>query len=140
MSIVYLCGHLHTLGGLVPQMYTIQNEGFAELELADWKDGRVLVKYRLNVKLTINCTAMFLYRFRLMAFDQGSFSFIDIRHGQWPIILVTYPRIPWLTIRNMETEEDQKENIKYIRYLSILIYYTIFNEIYSIHVSSYHNF
>lgn len=59
MSIVYLCGHLHTLGGLVPQMYTIQNEGFAELELADWKDGRVLVKSRFNVKLIINCTVMF---------------------------------------------------------------------------------
>lgn len=44
MSIVYLCGHLHTLGGLVPQMYTMQSEGFAELELADWKDGRTLVE------------------------------------------------------------------------------------------------
>ncbi|XP_027844232.1 transmembrane protein 62-like isoform X3 [Aphis gossypii] len=100
MSIVYLCGHLHTLGGLVPQMYTMQSEGFAELELADWKDGRT---------------------FRLLAFDKGSFSFIDIRHGQWPIILVTNPKIPWLTIRNMETEEDQKANIKYIRILAFSI-------------------
>lgn len=58
----------------------------------------------------------------MVAFDQGSFSFIDIRHGQWPIILVTNPRIPWLTIRNMETEEGQKANIKYIRYLSILYF------------------
>lgn len=45
MSMVYLCGHLHTLGGLVPQMYTVQDEGFAELELADWKDARMLVVY-----------------------------------------------------------------------------------------------
>lgn len=43
MSIAYLCGHLHTLGGLVPQMYTMQDEGFAELELADWKDRRMLM-------------------------------------------------------------------------------------------------
>jgi len=120
MSIVYLCGHLHTLGGLVPQMYTMQNEGFAELELGDWKDGRTLVESRLNVKLSINnCAVMFICRFRLLAFDQGSFSFIDIRHGQWPIILVTNPKIPWLTIRNMETEEDRKANIKYIRLLDI---------------------
>lgn len=54
MSVVYLCGHLHTLGGLVPQMYTMQNEGFAELELADWKDGRALVKFRLKKKLIID--------------------------------------------------------------------------------------
>ncbi|CAI6347010.1 unnamed protein product [Macrosiphum euphorbiae] len=100
MSAVYLCGHLHTLGGLVPQMYTMQNEGFAELELADWKDGRA---------------------FRLIAFDQGSFSFIDVHHGQWPIILVTNPKIPWLTIRNMETEEDRKANIKYIRILAFSV-------------------
>lgn len=46
MSIAYLCGHLHTLGGLVPQMYTMQDEGFAELELADWKDRRMLVESR----------------------------------------------------------------------------------------------
>lgn len=49
MSIAYLCGHLHTLGGLVPQMYTMQDEGFAELELADWKDGRMLVISRLII-------------------------------------------------------------------------------------------
>ncbi|VVC34267.1 Calcineurin-like phosphoesterase domain, ApaH type,Metallo-dependent phosphatase-like [Cinara cedri] len=100
MSIAYLCGHLHTLGGLVPHMYTIQDEGFAELELGDWKDERM---------------------FRLLAFDHGSFTFIDIRHGQWPIILVTYPKIPWLTIRNMETDENLKTNNKYIRILAFSI-------------------
>ncbi|XP_025424702.1 transmembrane protein 62-like isoform X2 [Sipha flava] len=100
MSVAYLCGHLHTLGGLVPQMYTIQNEGFVELELADWKDERM---------------------FRLLAFDQGSFTFIDVRHGQWPIILVTNPKIPWLTIRDMETEEDKKKNLKFIRILAFSV-------------------
>lgn len=57
----------------------------------------------------------FICRFRLLAFDQGSFTFIDIRHGQWPIILITNPKIPWLTVRAIETEGDQKEKTKYIR-------------------------
>lgn len=40
-SLVYVCGHLHRLGGLVPKMYTLQQQGFLELELGDWKDNRV---------------------------------------------------------------------------------------------------
>lgn len=40
-GLVYLCGHLHKLGGLVPNMYTLQNNGFLELELGDWKDNRM---------------------------------------------------------------------------------------------------
>lgn len=40
-GLVYLCGHLHKLGGIVPQMYTLQKSGFLELELGDWKDNRV---------------------------------------------------------------------------------------------------
>lgn len=36
----YLCGHLHTLGGMVPEMYTLQSNGALELELADWKENR----------------------------------------------------------------------------------------------------
>lgn len=40
-GVVYMCGHLHKLGGMVPRMYTLQNEGFLELELGDWKWGRV---------------------------------------------------------------------------------------------------
>lgn len=40
-GVAYMCGHLHRLGGLVPHMYTLQNEGFLELELGDWKQSRV---------------------------------------------------------------------------------------------------
>ena len=39
-SLAYLCGHLHTLGGLVPHMYTRQRPGPLELELADWRQAR----------------------------------------------------------------------------------------------------
>lgn len=40
-SMVYVCGHYHMLGGAVPNMYTLQQAGFLELELADWKDNRM---------------------------------------------------------------------------------------------------
>lgn len=40
-SYAYMCGHLHTQGGLVPQMYTLQKDGFLELELGDFKDNRM---------------------------------------------------------------------------------------------------
>lgn len=39
-GMVYLCGHLHTLAGMVPHMYSLQKTGFLELELADWKTTR----------------------------------------------------------------------------------------------------
>lgn len=67
----YLCGHLHKLGGMVPRMYTLQNEGFLELELGDWKMNR---------------------SYRLAAIDHGLFSFVDVQHGEWPIVLVTNPK------------------------------------------------
>lgn len=40
-GIAYLCGHLHNLVGLVPQMYTHHHSGMLELELADWKLNRM---------------------------------------------------------------------------------------------------
>ncbi|XP_076646835.1 transmembrane protein 62 [Halictus rubicundus] len=70
-SMVYLCGHYHTLGGTVPNMYTLQQAGFLELELADWKDNRM---------------------YRVAAIDHGQFSFIDVRYGEWPVILITNPK------------------------------------------------
>lgn len=44
-GIVYMCGHLHKLGGMVPRMYTLQQDGFLELELGDWKASRMLVSF-----------------------------------------------------------------------------------------------
>ena len=40
-GIVYLCGHLHNLVDLVPQMYSHHHSGMLELELADWKLNRM---------------------------------------------------------------------------------------------------
>lgn len=72
-GLAYLCGHFHTLGGLVPSMYAIQRSGSMELELGDWKDNRV---------------------FRLAAIDHGMLSFVDRRYESplWPLILVTMPK------------------------------------------------
>lgn len=70
-ALAYLCGHLHTLGGLIPKMYTLQQDGFLELELGDWKDNRM---------------------YRLLAVDHGMLSFIDIKHQQWPVVLITNPK------------------------------------------------
>ncbi|XP_046387556.1 transmembrane protein 62-like [Ischnura elegans] len=70
-GLAYLCGHFHTFGGLVPNMYTMQHAGNLELELGDWKDNRM---------------------YRLAAVDHGLFSFIDVGHHEWPVILVTNPK------------------------------------------------
>ena len=39
-GLAYLCGHLHTLGGMVPRMHSYHHSGMLELELADWKFNR----------------------------------------------------------------------------------------------------
>ncbi|KAG5331204.1 TMM62 protein, partial [Acromyrmex charruanus] len=85
-SMVYLCGHFHTLGNMVPNMYSLQKAGFLELELADWKDNRM---------------------YRLAAIDHGQFSFIDIKHNDWPVILITNPK-------NVLFMMPQKENLESI--------------------------
>ncbi|XP_076359605.1 transmembrane protein 62-like isoform X2 [Tachypleus tridentatus] len=77
----YLCGHLHTLIGLVPSMYTLHSTGSLELELSDWKLNR---------------------RYRVAAVDHGMFSFIDLKHGQWPVVLVTNPKHALYTMPSIE--------------------------------------
>jgi hypothetical protein len=86
-GLVYLCGHLHRLGGLVPKMYTLQKFGFLELELGDWKDNRV---------------------YRLLAIDHGMLSFVDVPHGDWPVGLITNPKDALFV-------NTAKENIESIR-------------------------
>ncbi|XP_017772188.1 PREDICTED: transmembrane protein 62-like isoform X2 [Nicrophorus vespilloides] len=85
-GMVYVCGHLHTLGGLVSNMYTLQKDGFLELELGDWKDNR---------------------RYRLMAIDHGLISFTDVGHREWPVVLITNPKHALFVI-------PEKENIESI--------------------------
>lgn len=70
-GLAYLCGHLHKLGGLVPNMYTLQKAGFLELELGDWKDNRM---------------------FRVLAIDHGIISFADVEFNKWPVVLISNPK------------------------------------------------
>lgn len=70
-GIAYLCGHFHTIGGWVPHMYALQKSGVLELELGDWKDSRL---------------------YRVAAIDHGLFSFVDMKHSKWPVILITNPK------------------------------------------------
>ncbi|EFB13771.1 hypothetical protein PANDA_001024, partial [Ailuropoda melanoleuca] len=67
----YLCGHLHTLGGLMPVLHTRHLQGTLELEVGDWKDNR---------------------RYRIFAFDHDLFSFADLVFGEWPVVLITNPK------------------------------------------------
>ena len=45
--------------------------GTLELELGDWKENR---------------------RYRLLAVDNGILSFVDVDHGNWPVVLITNPK------------------------------------------------
>ncbi|XP_036121200.1 transmembrane protein 62 isoform X2 [Molossus molossus] len=44
----YLCGHLHTLGGLMPVLHTRHFQGTLELEVGDWKNDRRVLAFSLS--------------------------------------------------------------------------------------------
>nr|XP_033808731.1 transmembrane protein 62 isoform X3 [Geotrypetes seraphini] len=67
----YLCGHLHTLGGILPTIYSRHSQGTLELELGDWMDNR---------------------RYRILAFDHDLLSFADVKYDEWPVVLITNPK------------------------------------------------
>lgn len=47
---------------------------------------------------------MFIFRYRLGAIDHGQFSFIDVKHKEWPVVLITNPKHALYTM-------PRKENI-----------------------------
>ncbi|XP_042308849.1 transmembrane protein 62 isoform X2 [Sceloporus undulatus] len=67
----YLCGHFHTLGGLMPVLHTRHHHGTLELELGDWMHNR---------------------KYRILAFDHDLFSFVDVTFEEWPVVLITNPK------------------------------------------------
>ncbi|KAL9850981.1 transmembrane protein 62 [Geothlypis trichas] len=67
----YLCGHLHTMGGLMPVLHSQHRGGTLELELGDWMDNR---------------------RYRILAFDHDLLSFTDLNFEEWPVVLITNPK------------------------------------------------
>lgn len=38
-------------------------------------------------------------RYRVAAFDHDVFSFVDVKAGEWPVILVTNPKVRWCSKR-----------------------------------------
>lgn len=70
-SVAYLCGHLHTLGGLMPVLHSRHPQGTLELELGDWMDNR---------------------RYRVVAFDHDLMSFSDLTFERWPAVVITNPK------------------------------------------------
>lgn len=91
-SVVHVCGHLHTLGGLMPHMYGKHPSGHLELELGDFKDNRRYFVCRVQILILIILNVFIIHRFRLMVFDHDLFSFIDATVGNWPLVLVTNPK------------------------------------------------
>uniref|UniRef100_A0A8C0BGR9 Transmembrane protein 62 n=1 Tax=Buteo japonicus TaxID=224669 RepID=A0A8C0BGR9_9AVES len=67
----YLCGHLHTMGGLMPALHSQHRGGTLELELGDWMDNR---------------------KYRILAFDHDLLSFADLNFEEWPVVLITNPK------------------------------------------------
>nr|XP_005284695.1 transmembrane protein 62 isoform X2 [Chrysemys picta bellii] len=67
----YLCGHLHTLGGLMPVLHSRHPQGTLELELGDWMENR---------------------KYRILAFDHDLLSFADLNFEEWPAVLITNPK------------------------------------------------
>ncbi|XP_045395734.1 transmembrane protein 62 isoform X4 [Lemur catta] len=48
LATAYMCGHLHTLGGLMPVLHTRHFQGTLELEVGDWKDNRRVLAFSLS--------------------------------------------------------------------------------------------
>ncbi|KAL0125186.1 hypothetical protein PUN28_004372 [Cardiocondyla obscurior] len=99
-SMAYLCGHYHTFANMIPNMYTLQKAGFLELELADWKETRM---------------------FRLAAIDHGQFSFIDVKHNDWPIALITNPK----NVLFMMPQRENLESIIKSTHIRVLAFSTV---------------
>jgi len=86
---VYLCGHLHDLYFRMHNMYSMHGDETLELELVDWKWNRA---------------------YRLLAVDQGYLSHVDVRFGQWPIILPTLPKNSEFLLKTKEPDFDFSKN------------------------------
>lgn len=55
------------------------------------------------------------YRYRLAAIDHGLFSFVDVYHNEWPVVLVTNPKHALYHLPGKERPELQKGKSKSIK-------------------------
>ena len=99
-GLVYMAGHLHDLMMFkAHHLYTFHEDRSAlELELADWKHNRA---------------------YRLFAVDHGIFTFADIKHGEWPVVLTTFPKDSrfWL-----HSEVEALQKLKERRQIRVLAF------------------
>uniref|UniRef100_A0A8C6YWU5 Transmembrane protein 62 n=1 Tax=Nothoprocta perdicaria TaxID=30464 RepID=A0A8C6YWU5_NOTPE len=93
----YFCGHLHTLGGLMPVLHSQHHHGTLELELGDWMENR---------------------RYRIFAFDHDLLSFVDLRFEEWPAILITNPK----SFLYSSSAHEPLEKIRYSTHIRILAF------------------
>nr|XP_030698764.1 transmembrane protein 62 isoform X11 [Globicephala melas] len=93
----YLCGHLHTLGGLMPVLHTRHFQGTLELEVGDWKDNR---------------------RYRIFAFDHDLFSFADLIFGEWPVVLITNPK----SLLYSSAKHEPLERLLHSTHIRVLVF------------------
>ena len=98
-GLVYMSGHLHDLMMFKARhLYTFHEDKSAlELELADWKHNRA---------------------YRLFAVDHGVFTFADVKHGEWPVALVTFPKDSHFWLHSEEGSLQQLRQRRQIRILA----------------------
>jgi hypothetical protein len=56
-------------------------------------------------------------RFRLLAIDHGLFSFVDVPHGEWPVVLPTNPKHALFMVPGKESPVSL-QNSSHIRVLA----------------------
>ncbi|XP_076155294.1 transmembrane protein 62 [Alosa pseudoharengus] len=96
-AVAYLCGHLHTLGGLMPVLHSRHSSGTLELELGDWMDNR---------------------RYRVLAFDHDLLSFADLKFDDWPALIITNPK----EALYMKPSVEPLERIRSSTHIRILVF------------------
>ncbi|KAG0712609.1 Transmembrane protein 62 [Chionoecetes opilio] len=67
LGVAYLCGHLHTVYGLLDPLWTRHPSGLLEVELADWYHN---------------------HRFRILSVDHDRVNWLDLVHPSWPVVMV----------------------------------------------------
>ncbi|XP_003724743.3 transmembrane protein 62 isoform X1 [Strongylocentrotus purpuratus] len=96
-GIAYLCGHLHSLGGLARHMEATQKTGSLELEVEDWKINRM---------------------YRIMAFDHDMLSFVDVKLNEWPAIVITNPK----RARFMAPKHEPVHKMMHSTHIRVLVF------------------
>lgn len=95
-GVAYLCGHLHTLLDIFPQIHAVHSEGMMELEVGDWKESR---------------------KFRVGVFDHDVFSFKDATFMNEPIVVFTNPVDARYIIQN-KVPYSRSWNSTHVRFLA----------------------